>query len=92
MPDLYVITVNGKAAPTQCPLNVGIRPEDGQIVDIGAFRHSVVWIENGARQRSSVTYCNWCGSAMGYGGSYKCDDGYTRKASVCVCKAFLGWD
>ena len=41
------------------PLNVDVR--DGQIIDIGPYRHRVDWNEHGP---STITYCNGCGSGI----------------------------
>lgn len=43
-------------------LNVTLKPEDGEIVDVGPFRHFVKWA--GQSERSTLSYCNECGSAL----------------------------
>lgn len=41
------------------PLQVSVR--DGEIIDVGPFRHRVRWDEGG---ESAITYCNACGSSL----------------------------
>jgi hypothetical protein len=47
------------------PLRVGIKPEDGQIVEVGECRHKVIWA--GQDEPSDIDYCNNCGSAFVFG-------------------------
>jgi len=82
------ITVQGRPIPTENPLQVGVKPSDGFITDVGHYTHAVDWVGSGP---SVVRYCNVCGSAMHYRGVFVCDDGVTRDAKVCVCGAFLGF-
>lgn len=47
------------------PLQVVVKPEDGEIVEVGEYRHSVIW--TGTDKPSTVTYCNNCGSPFVFG-------------------------
>ena len=44
------------------PLQVMVKPEDGQIVDVGPYTHAVIWA--GESTPSRVRYCNSCGGAF----------------------------
>ena len=50
------------SSPTIVPLQVAVKPEDGQIVDVGPYTHSVIWA--GDSLPSVVRYCNACGGAF----------------------------
>lgn len=60
------------------PLNVGVKPEDGEIVEVGECRHRVIWA--GDDKPSTVTYCNHCGSAF-------CLENQLTKELRCACGA-----
>lgn len=47
------------------PLRVGVKPEDGEIVEIGQYRHKVIWA--GETRPSVIDYCNNCGGAFVFG-------------------------
>ena len=75
-----------KTYPTSVPLNVGVSPEDGQIIDVGPYRHRVDWVGSGPSQ---ITYCNWCGDALILSGKLKAGP----EIGVCSkCHNFMGWE
>jgi hypothetical protein len=53
--------------PDTVPLSVGVKAEDGTIVDVGPYRHRVIW--TGDDQVSCVSYCNYCGSPFAVSGT-----------------------
>lgn len=65
-------------------LRVGVKPEDGEIVEVGPYRHRVIW--KPSTEPSSVLYCNNCGSSF----FLKRNDG----KEICAgCKVKMdGWD
>lgn len=77
--------------PSSNPLDVDLRPEDGTIVNVGPYRHAVIWA--GDTKPSAVLYCNACGSAFSLSGSFKPHlDPEQRKIYVCAqCHAFQGF-
>ena len=75
--------------PDNLPLAVGVKEEDGKIVDIKPYTHKVDWVDGGL---SSIAYCNNCGEALFYGGEVKLSDRTVRHAKVCSgCGEWLGF-
>ena len=75
---------------TSIPLIVEVSPEDGIITDVGPYKHSVIWKEDG---RSCVTYCNNCGSAFTRQGKLRSSlDPLERTILACAsCGVFQGF-
>ena len=72
------------------PLAVEVRPEDGEIVDVGPYKHSVIWKDEG---RSRVRYCNNCGGVFSRRGKLKKEmDPQERSIVACAqCGIFQGF-
>ena len=80
-----------EAYVTEVPLAVGVDPADGEIVDVGPYKHAVIWMEDG--KRSGVMYCNNCGSGFSRVGRLKADcDPLQRWVKACAqCHVFQGF-
>ena len=60
MPRMVVACIDDRGIGI--PLRVGVKEEDGRIVDVGPYRHYVIWA--GSDKRSPLSYCNNCGEAL----------------------------
>jgi hypothetical protein len=71
------------------PLVVTVDPEDGEIVNVGPYRHAVIWKEG----PSGINYCNNCGSSLVRQGKLKPDyDPKERTVKACAtCGVFQGY-
>lgn len=76
--------------PQSVPLAVSVRPEDGEIVDVGPYRHKVRWSDAESAHAYSITYCNNCGSAFMHAGIVKTDKGPLSVMACAECHAFMG--
>ena len=79
--------------PKNIPLNVVVSKEDGEIVNVKDYRHSVIWKSSG---RSLITYCNYCGGSLTIPGFIAVRNGCEiekKRCSVCAdCDSFLGFE
>lgn len=71
------------------PLAVAVRPEDGEITNVGPYKHTVRWRDSGD---SLCTYCNNCGSPFSLSGSLAVGPDAGRACTICAqCRMFQGW-
>lgn len=79
--------------PASVELEVDVKPEDGEIADVGPYTHTVRWRKNGGAE-SAVRYCNRCGSPYGFSGRLKAEvDPQQRCIQTCAeCHVFHGFD
>jgi hypothetical protein len=76
------------------PLSVAMAPEDGEIVDVGPYRHRVQWTQRNGGRLSLATYCNGCGCPVVETAHMDSLEGLhvDREFFLCPgCSSFQGW-